>query len=351
MKKKSFFLLLSICCLPRFFYSQIGGGSTYSFLNLPVPARVAALGGNLICVKDGDLNLAYDNPSLLDSTMNNSLVLNYISYFADINYGYAAYAKHFKNIGTFSAGVDYMNYGKFTQADDNGVITGEFRAGDYLLNIGYGRPLDSVFSVGANLKTIYSAYSTYSSVGTAIDIASTYFNKKKRFTMALVLKNMGLQWKPYVAGNREPLPFEIQYGISKKLKHAPFRFSVILQHLEKWDLTYEDPANPSVTVDPLTKEVKQKSGLQKFGDKTMRHIIFGTEFLITRNLHLRVGYNYERRQELKVDTAPGMVGFSFGLGLKISKFQLSYGRAIYHLAGPSNNLSIGTSISDFYSKN
>lgn len=350
MKKKAFYLLpVVFCALSSSIYSQIGGSNTYNFLNLPVPARVAALGGNLICVKDADLNLALQNPSLLDSVMNNSLVLNYVNYFSDINYGYAAFAKHFKKTGTFSAGLNYVNHGKFVQADDNGVITGEFKAGDYLLNIGYGRSLDSSFSVGANLKTIYSTYSSYSSVGSAIDVAATYHNKKKRTTMALVVKNMGVQWKPYVKGNREPMPFEIEYGISKKLKHAPFRFSVIAQHLEKWDLTYEDPANPSVTVDPLTKEVKEKNKLQKFSDKAIRHIIIGTEFLLTKNFNVRVGYNAQRRKDLKLDSTPGTAGFSFGLGLKISKFQLSYGRAVYHLAGPSNHLSIGTNLADFYS--
>lgn len=351
MKNIFFLLLLSIyCILPLHFYSQVGGSNTYNFLNLPVPARVAALGGNLICVKDADINLSLQNPSLLDSSMHNSFAFNYVNYFTDINYGYAVYGKHFKNIGTFSAGINYMNYGKFIQADENGVITGEFNAGDYALNIAYGRAIDSIFSVGATMKTIYSAYSNYTSIGSAIDVAATYSNTKKQVTMAMVVKNMGIQWKPYVEDNREPFPFEIQWGISKKLKHAPFRISLILQHMEKWDLTYDDPANPSVTVDPITKEIKEKGKLNIFSDKLMRHIIIGNEFLITKNFNLRVGYNYQRRKELKLDTAPGMPGFSFGFGLKISKFQLNYGRAAYHLAGASNHFSISTNLSDFYSK-
>lgn len=335
--------------LHSFSSGQTGGSSTYNFLKIPLPARVASLGGNLISVKDGDINLAPGNPSLLDSSMNNKAALNYVNYFTDINYADVLFARHFRKTGTFSAGVSYVNYGKFTQADDNGVITGEFNAGDYALNLGYGRPIDSTFSVGANLKTVYSVYSAYTSAGSAIDLAATYHSQKKRVALAAVIKNIGWQWKPYVKGNREPLPFEIQLGLSKKLKHAPFRFSIIAQHLEKWDLTYEDPADLSAT-DPLTKEVKEKTKLKKFGDKTMRHFIFGTELLLTKNFHVRAGYNYRRREELKTNTTPGMAGFSFGFGLKISKFQLSYGRAVYHLAGPSNHLSIGSSLSDFYSK-
>lgn len=342
----SVFILIRCCGS----FAQVGGTNTYNFLKLPLSARVAALGGNLICVKDGDINLASDNPSLLDSSMDNKLASNYVNYFTDVNYANVLYAKHYKKTGTFSAGFNYINYGQFTQADDNGTVTGEFKAGDYAFNMGYGRALDSSFSVGGTLKTIYSAYSTYSSAGSALDLAATYYKQKKRLTVAAVIKNIGWQWKPYVRGNREPLPFEIQLGLSKKLKHAPFRFSITAQHLEKWNLTYEDPANPSVTVDALTKEVKQKSKLQKFSGKTMRHVVLGTEFLLTKNFNIRVGYNYQRRQELKVETTPGAAGFSFGFGLKISKFQFSYGRAVYHLAGPSNHLSIGANLSDFYSK-
>jgi hypothetical protein len=43
-----------------------------------------------------------------------------------------------------------------------------------------------------------------------------------------------------------------------------------------------------------------------------------------------------------------MVGFSYGFGIKISKFHLSYGRATYHLAGASNHFSISTNFSSFY---
>jgi hypothetical protein len=331
-------------------FSQSGGKSTYQFLNLPFAARTAALGGNAISTKDDDINLSLQNPSLLDSSMHNKLALNYINYFTDVNYGYTAYARHFKNIGTFSGGVQFLNYGKFTAADETGLITGQFKAADYSLNLSYARAIDSTFSIGGTLKTIYSVLEQYTSVGSAIDIAATYYNKKRLFTAAAVIKNIGIQWKPYRPGNREPLPFEMQLGVSKKLQKAPLRFSLIGQHLEIWNMTYEDPANPTLTADPLTGETIKQNKAKIFGDKLMRHVTVGTEFLLTKNFNIRLGYNYLRRQELKVDTRPGMIGFSFGVGFKISKFNLSYGRAAYHLAGASNHFSITTNLSDFYSK-
>jgi predicted Na+-dependent transporter len=45
-----------------------------------------------------------------------------------------------------------------------------------------------------------------------------------------------------------------------------------------------------------------------------------------------------------------MVGFSMGLGLKVSKFHIAYGRSTYHLAGATNHFSLTTSLSEFYRK-
>lgn len=328
-------------------FAQIGGNNTFEFLNLPISARVTALGGNLISVKDNDLNVSLTNPSLLTDSMDNNVALSYINYFADVNYGYAAYAKKIKKVGMLSAGIQYLDYGKFIRADEIGTTDGTFGAQEMSLNISCARSiLDSNLTVGATLKTIYSHLESYTSTGTAIDLGATYFRPKQNFAAAVVIKNIGRQWRSYIPGNKEKLPFEIQIGISKKPKHVPFRFSVIYENVEKWDLTYVDPSVS--TVDPLTGEPIKKNKYKVWGDKFMRHIVIGGEFIITKNLFLRVGYNYQRRKELMVPEKRGMTGFSFGFGFRIYKFHFSYGRAVYHLAGATNNFSISFDINSFY---
>ncbi len=125
---------------------------------------------------------------------------------------------------------------------------------------------------------------------------------------------------------------------------------MVYENLEKWDLTYVDPANPVLTVDPLTGESIKQNKTKIFGDKLMRHIVIGGEFLITKNFFLRAGYNYQRRKELKIPEKRGSTGFTFGFGLRIYKFHLSYGRALYHLAGATNNFSVSFDLNNFYSK-
>jgi hypothetical protein len=93
-----------------------------------------------------------------------------------------------------------------------------------------------------------------------------------------------------------------------------------------------------------------ESKFDVFLDKFMRHIAIGTEINLGENLVLRAGYNYRRRQELKIDTKPGMVGFSWGVGLKITRFRISYGRATYHMAGGTNQFSLTMNLDEFGKK-
>ncbi len=352
MKRKTLTLLILLTCA---FTSraQIGGSYTYAFLNQTNSARVAALGGKSVAIPDPDLNLPFHNPSLLSADMHNQLVLNYVGYFADIKYGYASYARSYGKLGNFAAGMHYVNYGSFPYADENGIRTGgTFTASEYALNLIYSKPIDSLITIGVNLKPVYSVFESYHSIGIAADVGITYYNPDKLFTAALVLRNIGTQITTYYGGaGREHIPFEIQAGMSQKLAHAPFRFSVLFHQLQKWDLAYESTLENSTIYDPFTSGQVTENKFEKFGDNVMRHTIFGLEFIPGKNFYLGFGYNYQRRQELKIAPRVGMVGFSWGFGIKVSKFHFSYGRATYHLAGGSNHFSLSTNLSEFYHRN
>jgi len=349
MKKINQFLFFLLIISSVSAKAQLGGTSAYSFLNLPISARVVSLGGNLMCVKDNDLNVSLVNPSLLCDSMDNNVALSFSSYFAKVKYGYVAYAKHFRKFGNMSAGIQYLDYGKLTYADDLGNTYGDFGASDMSLNISYARPiLDSNFTIGATLKTIYSHLENYNSIGSALDVGATYYNPRRQLTIAAVVKNYGREWKPYVDGNRESLPFEMQIGFSKKPKHVPLRLSFIYENLQKWDLTYDSPVYPTTTVDPVTGEAITPNKYKVFGDKLMRHIVIGGEFIISKNIFIRLGYNYERRKELNIPEKRALDGFSCGFGFRVYRFHFSYGRAIYHVAGASNTFSISMDINSFY---
>ena len=96
-------------------FAQVGGSYTYAFLNVPASARVAALGGTFISVKDNDLNCALQNPSVLNPSMSKVLLLSGVSYFDGVKFGDAGYAKDFGKTGTFMVNMHYANYGDFPE--------------------------------------------------------------------------------------------------------------------------------------------------------------------------------------------------------------------------------------------
>ncbi len=327
-------------------FSQSGTGSTYRFLLLPQSARQLAMGSVFYNRYDDDIQLALHNPSIISKQMHNQLMLSFIDFPSDVTSFSVAYAHDFKKVGSFTASLNYLDYGKFTETDATGNTLGNFNAHDMFGQIGWGRKLDSSLFMGANLKWISSSYADYKSIGIAADVAFTYYNKTNRLALTIIAQNVGTQITSYT-DIKESLPFGIHAAISQKLKYAPFTYSFVWQHLENWDLSFNDPNDPSIQRDAITGSIIEKSKTVKLTDKTLRHLVFGIEFQPIKAFALRLGYNYQKRQEISVPSKPGLSGFSWGLGLKISKFQFSYSRAIYHPAGSPNYITIATNLSDF----
>lgn len=337
--------ILNIFCLSILvtgLSAQTGGDNVYEFLNLTHSGYVSSLGGTNVSLTGNNPNLAYHNPALLNNSMNNSLALNYVNYFAGINYGLAMYSGKVSQSGSFAAGLTYLNYGSFTESDPSGNITGSFNAAEYAFSIIYSKEIDSLFSVGINLKPILSHLERYTSFGIAADIGASYNSPSKLFSAGIVIKNAGLQLSSYAGEPRQKLPFEIQAGVSQKLAHAPLRFSMTLRHLEKFDMTHEYITQPS----------NQATGgsVNDFAENIMRHIVAGVELIPHKNFYVSGGYNYQRRKELQVDSKVSTIGLSWGFGINTSWLSVEFGRATYHLAGSSNNLSVIVRPGNIYKK-
>lgn len=323
-------------------FSQTGGDNVYEFLNLTHSGFVSSLGGTNVSIYGNNLNLSYHNPALLNSSMDKSLALNYVNYFAGINYGLAMYSISYPETGNFAAGLTYLNYGTFTETDESGNITGNFNAAEYAFSFIYSRKIDSLFSIGVNLKPVLSHLEKYTSFGFAIDIGGAYHNRSNLFSAGLVIKNAGYQITSYAGEPRQKLPFEIQAGVSQKLAYAPLRFSLTFRHLEKFDLTHQY-TTPVTTGNNTTSS----SG---FTENLMRHAVFGVELIPHKNFYFCGGYNYQRRRELQVNSKVSTVGFSWGFGINTSWMDIEFGRATYHLAGSSNHVSLILRIDKIYKK-
>ena len=351
MKGLTIWAFLFLAFSPSLRSQLIGGRSAFAFLGLPASGRLAALGGSLISVADDDVNLGLSNPALLNPKMHHQLAFNHSFLTGGSQFGYAAYGNHLPNLpATFHFGIRYINHGEIEATDIFFQEQGIFKVKETAIVLGGAFALDERIQVGANARFISSTLADLQSVGLSTDMGILYQDTSRKLAFGVVLTHLGTQLSTY-SGNpdlREPLPFEIQIGLSKQLRYLPFRFSLVYRDLQRWNVLYDDPNQENGTL--FIGEAPKEPG--KFGrqvDNLFRHLIFSGELLLgaRENFRLRVAYDHRLRKELSVQGFGSTAGFSFGAGIKVSRFRLDYGRSNYHLAGGINHFSISTNLEEF----
>lgn len=330
MLQKTITLLLLCIGTPAF--AQVGGESTYQFLNLVSSPRQAALGGKVFTNVDYDVTQPLYNPATINVEMDNQLALNYASYLGGINYGTAAYAYTWdRHVQTFHIGVTYVNYGDFDGYDEAGNSTGTFTGNEAALSFGYAAQIGySDFYAGGNLKLITSKLEQYNSFGAAIDAGLIYINEDLDFQATLVVRNLGMQITTY-AGLNEPLPFEIGFGMSQKLDNVPLRWHLTFENLQQWPIAVSNPARSTTDLDGNQTEEEVS-----FFSNVFRHTIVGVELFPDKGFNFRLGYNFRRGEELRIVDQRNFSGLSVGISLKLNKLRFSFTHARYTTAGNSN---------------
>lgn len=314
--------------------AQNGGHYTFSFLDIPASVHTTALGGIQPAFAEKDLSRAVANPALLNAQLHEQLSLNTMAYYAGINAGYVGYVHHFDSLATFGLGMQYITYGSIEETNIYAQTIGSSNSGEYAFYLS-GAKTWGKWSTGINVKLILSNLAQYHASGIATDLGVAYNDTAANFQMGLVFKNIGTQLSSY-SGTKEALPFDIQFGISKRLKYVPFRFYATAHHLYKWDLRYDDPTVQTTNIVGEEDTIKRSY----FVDKLFRHFIFGTELYLGKVLALQVGYNFLRKQELSLANTRSLTGFSFGIGIYIKRVSVNYGMANLHQAGAVHHFGL-----------
>jgi len=343
--KQLIWLALTISLFSSSAFSQLGGEYTYGLLNLNTSARAGGLGGILIASNNPDISMVSDNPAYLGQGLHNQLNLSYINYFADIQYGRVSYSYKTQKFGSIAVGLFYLNYGDFIEANEYGDITGEFQAAEYTFDLSWGYRIDSILSIGVNIRPIYSVLERYNSWGIATDAALLYTSPGKLTSAAFLIRNIGTQLSSYYSPEKEPLPFEVMAGVSQKIQHAPFRLSLTLRNLQKFDL---DVIQAGEETNPATGKKVYPNKIQEIASKSLDHVVAAVEFVPGKVFQIRFGYNFRNRAELKLGTRNTASGLTFGIGINLGKLNLDYALANYHVAGVSHLMTLTTNLNNFY---
>ena len=308
------FVFAAIAFLSTSLFAQ----STYEFLKLDTSPRAAALAGSYVANND-DPNVIFYNPAGINLLNGTPVSFSFLKYLMDINVASLAISKNYEGIGRFGAAVDYINYGTFTKADESGNNLGTFSAGEMALIIGYGNQLDDNFYYGANVKFIYSSIAGISSSAAAVDLGLHYAIPDERWNFGFSILNLGSQIKSYFA-TREDLPIDMRLGFSKELEKLPFRFF--------WSFN-------------------QMADNESSFAKHFSHVTAGGEFKLGKSLRLRLGYDSQKRKDLKIGTTTGLTGFSLGFGFIIKNYNVDYSFSSLGSIGSLHRFGISTNMDTF----
>ena len=283
----------------------------YSFLRLPVSAHVAALGGDNITIDDDDPTLIFHNPALICNTADKSINLNFMTYMEGAKTASASFIKACGERATWGVSAQYMDYGSMKEMTSDNIEQGTFSAKDIAVAGTFTYLLSDRWSGGVTLRFISSSIASYNSIGIASDLGVNYYDEERGWSLSAVAKNLGGQVKAY-QDEYEKIPLDLLVGVSKRLAAAPLRFSATLSRLNRWNTSF------------------------------IQHVALGVDVFIGDNIYIAGGYNFRRRDEMKIREGDGSssssshgAGLSVGAGLSLKRFKLNIAYAKYHVSASS----------------
>lgn len=319
-------------------YSQVGGARSFEFIQIPTDALNAALGGQNVSLYGQDVNLFMANPALGSEDITGYLSLNYLFFPGDVDLTGFSYSHHFEKTGILNFGLRYLSYGEIPAFDASGSSLGNYKANEYMLMAGHSRKVHN-FGFGISLKFIDSNIAGFGASSLMFDIGGVFVHPEQDFTAGLVIKNLGFVIKDYTETSDSSIPIDVQLGTTFKPQYMPVRFSATIHSLYKRDLAFIQPDEQGGVTDEPGK-----------ADKIFRHLVFGAEFLVSKNLNLRMGYNHQRRKELRLEQTSGGAGLSYGVLFKIKAFEFAYTRTNYHVGSAANNFTLTSNLNSIIFK-
>lgn len=318
---------------------ELGSASTtpYSFLEIPSSVQAFGLGGVNVSTIDTDVTMADQNPALIGPEVGMQAAFSYMHYMGSGNFAGLRYGMSHGERGGWACGIQYLDYGAFTRADETGVTDGTFHPKEIVLNGLVSHDFTYRLRGGINFKMIVSNYEHYSALAFAADVGINYYDEEHDTSLSLVLKNMGGQVKRFDrAYNR--LPFDIQLGWTQGLGESDFSFSLTAWKLNRWELPYYTHKDDNGI---QTTEVKNT-----FVTNLMRHLVLGLQYRPSDRFYLALGYNHKMRTDMSTYKRNFLSGFSIGSGFRVKSWGFGVAYAMPHKGGSELMLNLTSDIGE-----
>lgn len=264
------------------------GTSAFPFLKINVGARAVAMGGAFTGLADDESSLYY-NPAGITSFDKHRVILGYHNYFVDMQTGFGGYVRQV-NENLFVGGyISYLNYGTFIEADQFGIITGEFSGADMVVATTAAMKHGYRLKTGVTVKFIYQSLQNFSATGIAVDLGIKYSSDRDRYSAGFAIQNLGKQLSA-LGGEKFRLPLTFRAGVAVTPRGLPMRLAT--------DLILPIDNDPIVAI--------------------------GVEYFEFKPAYFRLGWNSYGSNFRAADSDDSWAGLSLGVGFDIQKMQFSY---------------------------
>lgn len=208
-------LVVSFCSLTFNLCFAGAGTKGGEFLKVGVGERAIGMGGAFCSIAD-NVTAVYWNPAGLAQLKKRELSAMHLRYLVGVKSEYLGYAQPIGK-GTLAGQISFL-HSKSGRRDDNCNTIGEFWDYEGVLSFGYGRWLNSVLSLGINLKTIYTRFDTDEASGIAFDIGCLYKTPIEGLGIGIVLQNIETGWK--YTDQRESMQLNLKIGTSYRFARS-----------------------------------------------------------------------------------------------------------------------------------
>ncbi|MFC1726107.1 PorV/PorQ family protein [candidate division KSB1 bacterium] len=280
-------LIFTIVCISFNVYAQenIKG---FAFLRIGTGGRAAGMGEAYTAAASG-AEATFWNPALMSSENNNSVVLAHTEWLEDIRIEFLGFSF---SKGKLNFGISInSNTVSDIEKRSNPVVTpeGYFSAGDFFVGLSASYKLKENLKIGITGKYLYQKIYIEEASGYAFDLGAGYDMPGINLKLGAVVKNIGSV--NALKDEKTPLPSLFRIGAVYMMPDLSENISLLF----------------STDVEKLFD-----SSISSLFDYFTYH---GLEAAYKEKMFLRAGYQsgFEAR------------GISFGLGVKIKKYNFDYG--------------------------
>ncbi len=279
--------LLMASLQPASAINENAGTTGFNSLKIGVGARPSALGGAFAGVA-GDLESTHWNPAGLLGLRSRAATVSLTQYLVDTQAGFLSVAfPAEKRVWGFS--LNYFSAGEMRRTDEEGADLGAFSPADLAAYVTVAqRVWNDRFTLGLNLKAVYSSIGQFSSDAYMADFGVLAPTPIKGMTIGASLSNLGVVRSGYSGDSKDSLPVNIRLGLTHRPAHTPLPLIVLA------DLNLPNDNDP--------------------------YLALGVEFRVGRGLYLRPGYS-TRQVGSEGKESLGPTG---GAGFLVQGYRLDY---------------------------